>query len=164
MLGSLMTDEGGMDQSFFRRGLYRYYVCSRGYPVTLEGFKELIGYPTEFIEVESIVKCGPRMKGEDWDNGIFVAEAIGTAHGETEILLTGRRADNALEFLVYGPDGRLTNRSPFPVSEDRPVAVMPTPWVCMTCHSGTLESTNSYSFDPDLLEDVLIPAFGNICY
>jgi hypothetical protein len=79
-------------------------------------------------------------------------------------LLTGRRADNALEFLVYGPDDRLTNRSTFPVSEERPTVVMPAPWTCMTCHSGGLLDTNAYSFDPDIVNDVLIPAFGNICY
>jgi hypothetical protein len=165
MLGSIVVGDGSIDQAFFRRGLNRYYVCSLGYPVTLQGFKELVGYPTDFIEVDSLVKCGPRIKGEDFENGIFVAQAVGDSDDhETEILLTGRRADNALEFLVYGPDDRLTNRSTFPVSEERPSVVMPAPWTCTTCHSGVILDTNAYSFDPDLFSDVLIPAFGNICY
>ena len=78
--------------------------------------------------------------------------------------MTGRRSDGALDFAVYGSDGKLTNRSPFPVTPGRDDNVKPAPFHCMTCHREEYVETNTYSYDPDLVDNVLIPAFGNACY
>ena len=69
VVGSLQT-EGSFDQDFFRRGMFRYYACSRGFPMTLDGFKELYGFPTTSSVLTSEVKCIERKLGRDTTLGI----------------------------------------------------------------------------------------------
>ena len=63
---------------------------------------------------------------------------------ETEIILDKRRADGSLDFIVYGHDGELSNRSLFPPGKktqpDPELArsmtiVEAAPFSCMGCHA-----------------------------
>ncbi len=164
LLGSIVMGDGNMDQSFFRRGMLRYYTCSRGFPVTLEGFKALYGWPTESSEVDSTVKCKPRLVSRDFDLGIHVAVAVDTEYAwETEIILTKNREDGQIDFAVYGPDNRLTDRSTFPSPREEMDFTQPVPHQCMNCHNETWPDNNVVTYDPNMGYTVLNPVVSNIC-
>lgn len=116
-MGEYLTDIVSNTQGLFacvvepegdRLGLYHYhyhyYTCSRGFPLTLEGFKQVYGDydPENGVVVDSIAKCGDRNLIPNEGAGVYVAEPIvdGPVR-ETEILLKGFRADGNLGFLVY---------------------------------------------------------------
>ncbi len=147
--------EVGMDITFFRRGFHRYYTCSRGYPLSLEGF-----YLTfvDFREMEgklvnSVAKCGDRNLILDSAAQVYVAETlVGGQVRETEILLADNREDGQLDFLVYDADGMLTERSLFPVASGEDV-VAAAPYSCMSCHVDPSDET-IWSFD------LLVPETG----
>ena len=107
------ADGSDLDLRFLRRGLHRYYHCDRNFPLTLEGFRATIfDYPeTGSTDVDSIAKCGTRRLYVEVNTGAYVAESVHDGEvRETEILLTGRRQDGNLDFLVYDAEGRLTQK------------------------------------------------------
>lgn len=160
VLASLATDDDlGIDFTIFRQGLQRYYTCSRAFPRTLDGFKALYGdFGDAFSEIDSAAKCGTRRVQENHAAGVFVAESVwGEEVRETEILLRGARADGQLEFLVYGADGLLTDRSQFPTMGGGPHLVTSAPYTCMTCH------LNSEADDDTFAYDVLTPHGTGAC-
>ena len=139
------------DLKELRRGLFHYYNCSRGHPARLEDFVALYGdyytWQTMMIE-DSDPKIYPRRL---WNNdalGIYVAETIrsGMVH-ETEILMSGYRNDNALEFLAYTPNGDLTNRGEFKAGANFVAGAAP--YVCMSCHVDNTNNEYTIIF-PDL--------------
>jgi hypothetical protein len=139
-LGRQEGDGGlGLDVQFFRRGFFRYYACSREFPLTLEGFRTAYwDYPGEGDLVEeSAAKCGPRNLIIDHSLGIYVAQTIVDDHvRETEILMKSEREDGQLDFLVYDTAGKLSDRSVFPtLSMDEITSAAP--YVCMSCHIET---------------------------
>ncbi len=151
VLASIARDpdsEIGIDFTFFRRGFHRYYTCSRGYPLTLEGFyATFLDYRGQAGEiVDSIAKCGDRNLVLDSSAQVYVAESLvdGLVR-ETEILLSANRDDGQLDFLVYDADGMLTERSLFPAASGAEV-VAAAPYSCMSCHVDTSSST-TWSFD-----------------
>lgn len=147
----------GMDFDFMRQALYRYYTCSKAFPVDLDGFNATI-YDTSTVntvEVDSIAKCGPRAIGGDDEAGVYIAETIiDGAVRETEILLTKSRSDGQIDFVVYGEDGKLTDRSQFPTVDGGEHVVGAAPYVCMACHADLQSGASG------LVYDVLIPTFG----
>ena len=105
------------------------------------------------IEVDSIPKCERRNLYVADDLGIYVAQIEHDGQvQETEILLTGHRPDGMLDFVVYGPDGVLTDRSPFPTLGNGPTVVATAPFTCMTCHVDYSGSVPTY--------DLLVPETG----
>ncbi len=142
------SSKAGMDFTFFRRGFHRYYTCSRGYPLTLEGF-----YATfldfrgmEGETVDSIAKCGDRNLILDSSALVYVAESLVEGQvRETEILLAGNRDGGQLDFLVYDQDGMLTERSLFPTASGNEI-VAAAPYSCMSCHFDASDST-TWAFD-----------------
>jgi hypothetical protein len=145
----------GMDITFFRRGFHRYYTCSRGYPLSLEGFYlTFVDFrETEGRLVNSVAKCGDRNLILDSAAQVYVAETLVNGQvRETEILLADNRDDGQLDFLVYDSDGMLTERSLFPVASGAEV-VAAAPYSCMSCHVDPGDST-TWSFD------LLVPETG----
>jgi hypothetical protein len=143
-------DALGLDFSFFRRGLYRYYTCSRGFPLTLDGFKQVYGDydPEKGVVVDSIAKCGDRNLIPNEGAGVYVAETIvdGPVR-ETEILLNGFRADGNLDFLVYDSDGQLVTRTQFPTISQGPMVVTSSPYACMSCHINSDRTEHAVGLD-----------------
>jgi hypothetical protein len=159
VLGALLLgkeDVTGFDITFFRRGLHRYYTCSRGFPLTIEEFQNVYGVyeSNSGTTVDSIAKCGNRRLISE-HSGVYIAESIteGTVR-ETEILLENQRTDGQLEFLVYDEQGRLTNKTQFPTLDNGPHIVTSSPYACMTCH------LNSDSDDDTWGYDLLMPTTG----
>ncbi len=160
VLGALALGQDsalGLDFDFLRQGLYRYYTCSKAFPLTLDGFNATI-YDTSTIttaEVDSAAKCGPRTIGGDDTAGVYIAETLIDGEvRETEILLTKSRDDGQLDFAVYDAAGQLTDRSQFPTLEGGEHVVVAAPYACMSCHFKQGNSTTG------LVYDVLIPTFG----
>jgi hypothetical protein len=157
VLASLATDdETGMDYMVFRQGLQRYYTCSRGFPLSLEGFERIYGViPSEYTDVDSVAKCATRRLRLAPSIGIYVAESLWEGEvRETEILLTDNRTDGQLDFLVYGADGILTDRSQFPTLGGGPHLVTSAPYTCMTCHLNSSASETAWGYD------LLVPTTG----
>jgi len=147
--------EVGMDITFFRRGFHRYYTCSRGYPLSLEGFYlTFVDFrETEGELVDSVAKCGDRNLILDSGAQVYVAESLVDGQvRETEILLNNNRDDGQLDFLVYDAAGMLTERSLFPVASGEEV-VAAAPYSCMSCHVDPSDAT-TWSFD------LLVPETG----
>ena len=143
------SSEAGMDFTFFRRGFHRYYTCSRGYPLTLEGFYltflDYRGIEGEIVD--SAAKCGDRNLILDSRSQVYVAETlVDGAVRETEIVLHGNRSDGQLDFLVYDEGGMLTERSLFPnAAGDEIVAAAP--YSCMSCHFDADSNPATWAFD-----------------
>lgn len=136
------------DLDLLRRGLHRFYACSRAHPTTLEGFRASIYDPTGLAphELDSSVKNERRRLREDPAAGVFVSETVVDGQvRETEIILAGHRPDGALDFLVYDATGRLMDRSRF-ITEDGVDISGAAPYVCITCHlnPATFEVTMPY--------------------
>ena len=138
VLASLARDNpAGLDFEFFRRGFHRYYTCSQAYPLTLDGFYaeywDFSDASGSIIDA-SPAKCGPREVLANPTEGIHVARTVvGDDIRETEIILSGRRDDGALDFLVYDAAGDLTDRSEFPTMGGTPI-IAASPFTCLTCH------------------------------
>jgi len=161
VLASIQAD-GAVDEDVYRRGLFRYYSCSRGFPMTLDGFKAMFGYPSSHVVIESQVKCIERYIARDNELGIsYVTAANPEEFEETEIILRNNREDGQIDFLVYGEDGRLTNRSAFPGRDLVEHVVQPTPIVCIECHSS--RTMDGFSLDPVASPDVLDPRVYGLC-
>ncbi len=157
VLVSLLNQTPGlMDFTLFRQGLQRYYTCSRAFPMTLEGFETLYGaIPEEYTEVDSAAKCAPRRLRLSPETGVYVAESMWEDQvRETEILLAGKRTDGQLDFLVYGADGVLTDRSQFPVIGGGQHLVTSSPYTCMSCHMNPEASEHIWGYD------TLVPTTG----
>ena len=131
----------GPDLTFLRRGLYRYYACSSGYPLTLEGFRATIwdyrAAPGRLI-TSSMPKAGPRRLYEDHGRGVYVAETLDGAAPdyqvrETEVQLTRARPDGSHDFLTYDEHGRQIRTSTFATSGGSQ-RVAASPYTCMACH------------------------------
>lgn len=140
-------DDGSPDLSFLRRGLHRFYACERGLPLTLAAFNESITDVSAMAVGETIdsrVKGLPRRMRRSAVEGVFVAETlVNTAEGfavrETEILLTDRRNDGAIEFLEYDAAGVLRSASSFATATgDQSLGAVP--FTCIACH-GTRDVT-----------------------
>jgi hypothetical protein len=144
VLGAYAHGEGALDFAFLRRGLHRFYACDRGLPLTLADFNERVVDVASIPEGETIdsdVKNLPRRMRRSAAAGVFVAETLlerGGAVRETEIILTDRRADGALEFLEYDVNGDLRSASSFATSDGESVGAVP--FTCMACH-GTHDVT-----------------------
>lgn len=123
------------DFNLLRRGLHRYYLCDRGYPMTLDAFraeiydyKALPPYP-----VDSVPKGETRWVRLDSDRLLFVAETVVDDEvRETEMLIGKNRNDGALDFLVYDGAGNLSDRTD--VLRDDKDQVVDAPYGCMSCH------------------------------
>jgi hypothetical protein len=131
------TDPTGIDFLFLRRGLHRYYHCDRDFPTTLNGFRQAIfdysAAPSN--EIDSIAKCGARRLIVDADVGVYIAETlVGDQVRETEILLSGRRQDGNLDFLIYNADGNLSDRTRFPTRGMGEPVMTASPYACTACH------------------------------
>jgi hypothetical protein len=160
VLGSLLLgqdSETGIDFDYFRRGFYRYYTCSRAFPLTLEGFQQVYGeYDSESgTVIDSVAKCGDRNLILNGAAGVYVAESITEGPvRETEILLQGYRDDGQLEFVVYNADGMLATRTLFPTINEGPHIVTSAPYACMSCHFNADSSESAWGFD------TIVPSAG----
>jgi hypothetical protein len=151
VLASLVREAGRMDFLFYRRGLQQYYTCSRKFPKTLEGFKTAVyDYSvSHYTDVpNSIAKCDLRRLYTEPTKGVFVAESIIAGEiRETEILLTKNRSDGQIDFLVYGANGEITDRSQFPTVSGEKHVLAGVPYVCSTCHMNREASSHTYGFN-----------------
>lgn len=137
----------GVDVGMLRRGLHRFYACDRGFPATLAEFNETIADVAAMDigeTVDSRVKNLPRRMRRSVVDGVFVAETLvgpgpDQTVRETEIVLTDRRNDGALEFLEYDEAGDLRGASEFASSSGAP-SVGSVPFACIACH-GTRDVT-----------------------
>ena len=144
------SDPTGLDFLFLRRGLHRYYHCDRDFPLTLDGFRaSIFDFPaTASSDVDSIAKCGTRRLFVNGERGAYVAESLedGVVR-ETEILLTGRRRDGNLDFLVYDADGRLSDRTRFPRRRGGGHVMGASPYVCTACHTNFDRTEHTIGYD-----------------
>jgi hypothetical protein len=150
VLAALSTDDDlGIDYAIFRFGIQRYYTCSRGFPMTLDGFEAAFGtIPDDYTDVDSAAKCGIRRLRVSPEQGFYVAESIWDGEvRETEILMDSNRADGQLDFAVYGVDGMLTDRSQFPTLGGGEHIVTGAPYVCMTCHLNSSADEDTWGYD-----------------
>jgi hypothetical protein len=152
VLGALLLGQDtelGIDFEFFRQGFHRYYTCSKGFPLTIEGFQSVYGtYSSDDgSTINSIAKCGDRRLITLPDQGVYVAESIVDGPiRETEILLQGR-PDGQLDFLVYDAQGELTDRTQFPTIGDGDHVVTASPYACMSCHLNSEAAVDAWGFD-----------------
>jgi hypothetical protein len=126
----------GVDFDFLRRGLHRFYACSRGFPMTLDGFRRSVVDFQSVSEhpVASVPKQGLERRLRHLpEQGVWVAQtwSDGTVR-ETEIIMAGR-ADGALDFLAYDADGVLMDRSEFIASDGTDISGA-APYTCLVCH------------------------------
>jgi hypothetical protein len=146
-----------LDFLFLRRGLARFYNCARGYPATLDEFKAMWGdhgAREGFVVELSAAKCGPRRLFEDEEAQVYVAETlVDDEVRETEIMLANNREDGQLDFVVYQPDGRRTDRSTFPTVGGSEITAA-APYVCLTCHVDPQTNPAAWTYD------VLLPEAG----
>lgn len=157
VLASFYPRDGGaveFDLDFFRRGFHAFYACTRRLPLTLDGFQALYGVIADIPRRQiafSIPKQSPRWLREDPENHIYVAETEDADGGvrEFEIILDNRRADEALDFLVYDADGSLMDRSEFGTVTGGTV-VSAVPFACMSCHVEFNEQTYDVILPVDL--------------
>ena len=152
-----LNSAGGIDFTFLRRGLHRYYHCGRDFPRTLDGFRQTI-YDFgagQSQDVDSVAKCGTRRLIVNEAAGVYVAETLieGDVR-ETEILLSGRRNDGNLDFLIYNADGQLSDRSSFPTVGMGPHVMAASPYVCTTCHMNRDRTPDTFGYD------ILFPEVG----
>ena len=142
----LATD---FDYMRFRQGLFRYYTCSRAFPMTLNGFEAVFGaIAVDYTDIASAAKCGTRRLRIDPEAGVYVAESLIEGEvRETEILIENNRRDGQLDFVVYGADGVLTDRSQFPTLGGGPHLVVSAPYVCMTCHLNSSADDDTWGYD-----------------
>ena len=131
---------GKFDLLFLRRALYFYNACTAPVPRDLDAFVATYGdyttWPTFTIDC-SKPKNGPRRIRENEAAGVFIAETLEGDHvRETEVVFDKLRPDGQLDFAVYLPDGRLTDRSTFAAGNGNAV-VSAAPYTCMTCHRDT---------------------------
>lgn len=139
----------GADLDLLRRGLHRWYACSRAHPTTLEGFHAGVGSDLGGLSARTVysnVKNEHRRLREDPALGVYVSETIVSGEvRETEIILEGHRPDGALDFLVYDATGRLMDRSRFITADGVDISGA-APYVCITCHlnPATFEVTVPY--------------------
>lgn len=145
-VAALRDDGVDADASFLRRGLFRFYACERGFPLTLAGFKETIhDFTTDGVAdtVDSRVKGLPRRIYRNAEAGTFVAETIDNdVVRETEIILTDRRRDARIDFLEYDHDGVLVGASRF-VGSNGTETTAAVPFGCITCHGTDVVSPAS---------------------
>ena len=150
VVASLVTEDlAGIDYMFFRQGLQRYYTCSRGFPMTIDGFEATYGeIAAEYTDVDSAAKCATRRLRINPAAGVYVAESLWDGEvRETEILLDGHRSDGQLDFIVYGADGVLTDRSQFPTLGGGEHLVTSAPYTCMTCHLNSSADADTWGYD-----------------
>lgn len=139
VLGAYAAGDGALDFAFLRRGLHRFYACDRGFPLTLRDFNARVVDVSAIPEAETVdsdVKGLPRRMRRSGPDGVFVAETLVAAGGpvrETEIILTDRRQDGAIEFIEYDEDGNLRSASSFATSTGGE-SVGAVPFTCMACH------------------------------
>ena len=146
-----------IDFRFLRRGLHRFYHCSRKFPMTLRGFRAAIFDYASVTpqDIDSIAKCGTRRLFRNDTDKVYVAETLEDGEvRETEIILGERRQDGNLEFLVYDAGGRLTDRTVFPNTAQTRDVTSAAPFVCTTCHASTDRITDTVRYD------VLFPTVG----
>lgn len=137
----------GIDVGMLRRGLHRFYACDRGFPATLAEFNRTIADVSAMTvgeTVDSRVKDLPRRMRRSVVDGVFVAETLvvtgeSETVRETEIVMTDRRNDGALDFLEYDQAGDLRGASSF-ASSSGVQSVGSVPFACITCH-GTRDVT-----------------------
>lgn len=156
VLASLAEEPGTMDYILYRQGLQRYYTCSKGFPMTLEGFQRVYGeIPEDYTDIDSKAKCNTRRLRLSPETGVYVAESLWEGEvRETEIILSDNRTDGQLDFLVYGEDGVLTDRSQFPTIGNGEHLVTSSPYTCMTCHMNPDAAPGTWGYD------VLLPSTG----
>jgi len=150
VVAALSTDdELGIDYAIFRKGMQRYYTCSRGLPATLDGFEAVFGpIPEDYTDIDSAAKCATRRLRSSPEQGVYVAESLWEGEvRETEILLDSNRADGQLDFAVYDVDGMLTDRSQFPTIGGGEHLVVGAPYVCMTCHLNSDADDDTWGYD-----------------
>ncbi len=127
----------GVDRAMLRRGLQRFYACAREHPVELAGFLAAVYDFSELpsYDVQSEVKNELRRLSGDADAGVWIAQTIVDGQvRETEIVLSDRRTDGALDFVVYDEHGQLMDRSRFMTPDGTDISGA-APYVCMVCHS-----------------------------
>ena len=136
VVGAFAQGDGELDFAFLRRGLHRFYACDRGLPLTLAAFNETVVNVASIPEAETIdsdVKDLPRRMRRSAADGAFVAETLLDGNvRETEILLTDRRGDGAIEFIEYDSNGDLRSASSFATSGGESVGAVP--FTCIACH------------------------------
>ncbi len=150
VVAALSTDdELGIDYAIFRKGIQRYYTCSRGFPPTLDAFEAVYGpIPEAYTDIDSAAKCATRRLRSSPEQGFYVAESLSDGEvRETEILLGTSRSDGQLDFAVYGADGLLTDRSQFPTVGDGEHLVVGSPYVCMTCHLNSSADEDTWGYN-----------------
>lgn len=132
-----LNQQEELDVIFLRRGLHRFYSCARQFPLTLAEFKTAYG---DFSQHEvtlidpSRPKGGPRRLIANPADQIWVAETVVDGQvRETEIVMGGRRADSAIDFVVYDHDGNLMDRSEFSTTNGG-TRVAAAPYGCIACH------------------------------
>ena len=137
-------NDGTLDLDFLRQGLHTFYNCERGYPATLDGFVTRFGdyaqWPSHTVD-DSQPKAHPRRVFADPQGIVWVAETlVGERVRETEILVSGERADGSLDFVAYSEAGDLTNRSTFAMGPTGKTTSS-SPYTCMACHVNTRRYT-----------------------
>ena len=135
-LESQASGETGFDLRFLRRGLHRYYYCSRRAPLTLDEFQKVYpdARPPNARLVNSSPKAGERQLWENVASGIYIAETlVNGAIRETEIILAKHRTDGALDFFVYDAEGDLMDGSTFATTTGGE-SIAAAPYACMACH------------------------------
>lgn len=140
VLGAFATapTAGDVDVGFLRRGLHRFYACARGFPPTLAAFqRDVYDFTADPVAevVDSRVKDLRRRVFRSAIAEAFVAQTLRDDDSvrETEILLTGRRADGDIDFLEYAEDGSLRGASSF-ASSSGGEATGAVPFACIACH------------------------------
>ena len=136
---------GRLDFDLLRQAVHRLYPCDRDIPRNRDAFVQRYGDYTTFasrtIEM-SVPKLAPRTLYENEAAGVFVAQTQLADGGlELEVILAGARADGALEFFGYGPDGDLLGWADLAVTGT--LAPFPVPYSCALCHRDL--TANSFS-------------------
>jgi hypothetical protein len=129
---------GGIDFTFLRQGLFRFYGCARAFPATLEAYREQVWDFRAEPEDEIVASEVKGLRRRIWRSAVhssFIAETLREDDSvrETEIILTDRRADGDLDFVEYDEDGRLRGASEFAASGGGET-VGAVPFSCIACH------------------------------
>jgi len=138
-----ITPTNDVDVTILRRGLHRFYGCDRAYPTTLPefiaGVHDWRADPQQTIT--STVKGLRRRISRNGETGVFVAETLNDDDSvrETEIILTDRRRDGALDFLEYDAGGILRGASRFAAAGGGQTTG-PAPFACIACHGTDVVS------------------------
>jgi hypothetical protein len=135
---------GELDSAFLRQAIHRLYACERDVPPTREAFVERYGDYTRSPATQvamSVPKRGPRAIYEDAAAGVYVADSEVDGGWETEVILADRRADGALDFFAYAPDGALVGWADLAVGSA--LEPLPLPLTCALCHRDLVENTFS---------------------